>query len=176
MSGHQVVEKLVFFNPDDRKSWQEGGLWPHSTHGGFAEAAAAAHYLLRGYQVLYDFCTTNRDISGRTQLVQSTRYMHAVVGDEVSDFLCTELAAHNPRGHGEPDLFVFREDRPRDPKYHFDDQRLWFFVEVKGPGDSVRDNQRAWWSEFADRFGSERIELVRVVPQGQNPTPQTIEY
>jgi len=177
VSIHRVKEELVYFDSDDRRSWQEGGVWPHSTHGGFVEAIAAAYFIKQGYQVLSEFCTTRRKVGRPHGLLQhSTLLMHDVVGDEVDSFLCSEMAAHNSKGYGEPDLFVFREDHPNDPKIHFDDPRLWFFVEVKGPGDSVRDNQKAWWSEFADRFGSDRIRLVRVAPAGQAIEPKIIEY
>jgi len=177
MSIHRVEEELVYFDPGDRLSWQEGGVWPHSNHCGFVEAIAAAYFVKRGYHVLREFCTTKREVGRSGSLLRhSTHLMHDVVGEEVSSFLCSELVTRNRNGSGEPDLFVFREDHPNDPKIHYADPRPWFFVEVKGPGDSVRDNQKTWWSEFADRFGSDQIRLVRVAPIGEVIEPATIEY
>ena len=174
--GHSVTEEIVYFDPEDRLTWPDGGPWPQSSGGGFVEAAVAAYFTLRGYHVLQQFRTTSRTVSKRPVIRHSTELLYDVVGEEVSDFLRNELALDNPQDSGQPDLFIFREETPNDPKINYEDPRVWFFVEVKGPGDQVRDNQKAWWAALASRFGPERIRLARVVQSGDESEPAVVEY
>ena len=176
MPGYSVTEEIVHFNPDDRMSWEDGGHWPHLYHGGFVEAVVAAHFIMRGYYVLQQFRTTSQAVSKRPVIWHSTELLYDVVGQEVSDFLRNEAAMGNPEDSGQPDLFVFREESPNDPKIRYDDPRLWFFVEVKGPGDQVRANQKTWWSALASKCGSERIRLARAIPAGEETESAVIEH
>jgi hypothetical protein len=158
-----ITESSVFFTPADGALWDEA----HANRSGFVEAFVASLYVARGYHVLRDFCTTSRDVKPVGGLKwHSTQLLHDVVGETVSDFLCTDLAARNPLGYGEPDLFVFREEHPNDPKIHFPDDHPWFFVEVKGPGDKVREGQTVFWGELEDAFGHDLVRLVRVAQLG----------
>lgn len=69
------------------------------------------------------------------------------VGEELFAWACDHQS-------GQPDLFVFR------PGYD------WFFCEVKGGPDRIRDNQRNWASQFKqfqqDR-GQSHVGRVRIV-------------
>ncbi len=167
-----ITAEPFYFSQEDARRWDN----EHANRANFVEAIVAAHFVKRGYHVLRDFCTTNRDVQPVGSLKShSTQLLHDVVGEEVSHFLCSDLAADNPLGYGEPDLFVFREDRP-DPKLMYSDPRLWFFVEVKGPKDTVRDNQTAYWRALADGSGENRLILARVAPAGTTPALDHIEY
>ncbi len=171
-----VTEEVAWYDPERRLSWREGGEWPHPNHFHFHESVVAAHFIMRGYHVLRD-CGCTRDFdSGRPLSVHSTRLLHDVVGSEATEFMTGELAEATASGTGEPDLFVFREEHPNDPKYHYDDPRLWFFVEVKGPEDVVSEDQKAFWHKVAERFGSDRIRLFRTCPHGENFEPEDVEY
>lgn len=175
----EVTEEIAEYDPALRLSWQEGGSWPHSNHFHFNEAVVAAYLKLRGYHVLRDFSSTRLDPGGLVAPFE-TQLLHAVVGPEVSDFFRTELADATACGTGEPDLFVFREEHQHDPKVRYLDPRLWFFVEVKGPGDVVQPAQKAFWHEVAKRgdlgLGPDRIRLFRTVPIGALHTPGLVEY
>lgn len=174
-----VEEELAHYDPRWRLSCQEGGEWPHPNHYHFNEAVVASHFLLRGYRVLRGYSATwaepDDSLSGLW-----TRLLHAVVGPEVRNFLVTELAAKTAGGSGEPDLFVFREEYPNDPKIRYLDSRRWFFVEVKGPGDKVGDNQRAFWRALAERpdlgLGPERIRLFKTAERGKSRQLKSLEY
>jgi len=170
-----VVEEVVPYNPEQRRSWQEGGSWPHSHHFNFHEAVVAAHFTLLGYHVLWDYSSTgfgpNRPVARA-----SSRLLHEVVGPDVSAFFLGDLADATRGGSGQPDLFVFREDSSADPKVKYLDPRLWFFIEVKGPDDSVHSNQKAFWREVALRLGQDKIRLFRTVPDGTEYTPQPVQY
>jgi len=170
-----VEEELVFYDPDLRRSWQEGGDWPHLNHFNFHEAVVAAHFTLRGYHALWDYSATGTKVL-RPVARASSNLLQEVVGPEISAFFLNELSDVTNGGSGQPDLFVFREDAPGDPKVRYADPRLWFFAEVKGPGDSVRDNQRTFWREVALRVGPERIRLFRTLPLGEDCEPQVITY
>jgi len=50
-----VDQELVFYDPDLRRSWQEGGGWPLLNHFNFHETVVAARIILRGYHVLWDY-------------------------------------------------------------------------------------------------------------------------
>jgi hypothetical protein len=162
-----------YFTPEEALEWDS----EHDNRAGFVEAVVAAHYVRRGYHVLRDFCTTDREVAPKDGLKwHSTQLLHDVIGSAVSQYLCSQLASRNRLGYGEPDLFVFREAHPNDPKLHFLDPRLWFFVEIKGPRDKVRDNQLAFWSDLADGTGDNRLVLARVAPVGTRPRLETVEY
>ena len=175
----EVTQEVAYYDPHRRSSWQEGGLWPQSTHGGFAEAVVASHFVLLGYHVLTQFSSTGLGKS-RSVTEHSTALLHAVVGPTVSEFFRTGLSQATAQGSGQPDLFVFREETPNDPKIVYRDPRRWFFVEVKGPGDRVRPNQKAFWRAVAERtdlgLGPEHIRLFRTAPDGEVPDLKTLEY
>jgi hypothetical protein len=175
----RVQEELAEYDPDLRRSTQEGGSWPHPNHYHFNEAVVASYFLLRGYQVLRGFSSTRLDIKHPIASL-STRILHQVVGPDVSNFFLTELAGATGHGSGEPDLFVFREEHPEDPKIGYPDPRLWFFVEVKGPGDRVSSNQKRFWREVAKRsdlgLGPERIRLFKTAPFGKARQLNVVEY
>jgi hypothetical protein len=175
----EVEEELVHYDPERRRAWPEGGDWPHSNHFGFNEAVVASHFLLRGYHVVGDYCSTS-SVDGRRARAHYTSMVHDVVGSDVSEFLKTDLAALCPDGSGEPDLFVFREETPNDPKIAYSNPLLWFFAEVKGPGDQVRDTQTRWWRAVAERtdigLGPERIRLFRTAPAGEIPELLSYRY
>lgn len=61
---------------------------------------------------------------------------------------------------GLPDLFVWSEE-----------EKLWFFVEAKGPGDSLRPSQCSWirshWEKIGGRFA------LALVHAGEQSTPNT---
>jgi hypothetical protein len=174
--GFTVDEEIAYYDPEDRRSWDEGGTWPHSHHYHFNEAVVAAHFVLQGYHVLRDFSSTRPQLKRRPLAAHSTALLHDIVGSEASAFFQGELEAATRGGTGEPDLFVFREDHPRDPKYRFVDDRDWFFVEVKGPGDVVGDEQRRFWHLVAERLGEGRIRLFRTAPRGETFGADSIAY
>jgi hypothetical protein len=175
----QVEEEVAYYDPEQRISWPEGGAWPHANHGGFAESVVAAHFVLLGYHVLTQFSSTGLGKS-RSVTEHSTALLHAVVRPTVSEFFRTGLSQATAQGAGQPDLFVFREETPNDPKIVYRDPRRWFFVEVKGPGDRVRPNQKAFWRAVAERtdlgLGPEHIRLFRTAPDGEVPDLKTLEY
>lgn len=175
----RVGEEVAEYDPALRLSWEEGGSWPHAHHYHFHEAVVASHFILRGYHVLREYAFTRPD-ADRPIASFSTRLFHAVVGPEVSSFFLTHMASVTQQGSGQPDLFVFREEHPRDPKVRYPDPRLWFFVEVKGPGDQVKPSQKVFWREVAIRddlgLGPERIRLFRTVPRGEPYELNEVEY
>jgi hypothetical protein len=103
-----------------------------------------------------------------------------VVGKEVAEFLLDVVAPQIRSQDGLPDLFVFREDRPNDPKVRFEDPHLWFWVEVKGAGESIRNTQKRFWRLIADRpdlgLGPERLRLFRALPSGSAHNPRSWAY
>jgi hypothetical protein len=58
-----------------------------------------------------------------------------------------------------PDLLVFKRDRSD-----------WFFCDVKGPRDSMRPKQRAYFAELARRTGRQ-IRILRLLA-----SPKTLDY
>ena len=173
MGERSLEEVAVFFTPDDAAAWDSA----HANRSGFVEALVAAHYVKQGYHVLREFCTTSRDVKPKGGLKwHSTQLLHDVVGSDVSCFLQEQMAGDNPLGYGEPDLFVFREPHPNDPKINFPDTREWFFVEVKGPRDKVRDNQLVFWGQLEDAFGPNLVTLVRVAREGSRPQLERVSY
>lgn len=171
-----VWEEIAYYDPDSRLAWDEGGQWPHANHYHFNEAVVASRFVLQGYTVLRDFSSTRPHVKRRPLAAHSTALLHDVVGAEASAFFSQELEAATDGGTGEPDLFVFREDHPNDPKYRYPDEREWFFVEVKGPGDVVSEEQKHFWHLVAERLGESRIRLFRTAPVGEAVELETVEY
>ena len=175
----EVREEIVYYDEASRRSWKEGGPWPHENHFGFYEAVVAAHFTMQGYQVVRRF-TSTRPGDDRSVLGIYTKLFHAVVGDAVSAFFTHEIASMSAMAGGQPDLFVFREEHPNDPHIRYADPRLWFFVEAKGLGDAVRENQKLIWRKIAERvdigLGPDRIRLFRVVPRGKPYAARVVRY
>ena len=180
MHSFTVTESIIHYDPELRESVAYGGTWPHSNHFGFVEAATAAHYIQRGYNVLREFCTTSREVRHGGLAYHSTQLLHDIVGPEVSEYFTTEVAEVCRNGSGEPDLFMFRAFNPNDPKVSYPEGPSWFFAEVKGPRDVVRENQKLFWRRLVSRpdlgLGPDRLVLVRAVPVGASVTPATIDY
>lgn len=170
-----VLEQVVEYDPARRLSWQEGGSWPHSNHFHFHEAAAAAHFTLLGYQVLRDYGLRP---AKRATTTHATEILHSVVGPDVSAFLVSDaFSGATDDGSGLPDLFLFRAlDPEADPKIKYADACPWFFVEVKGPGDRVQDNQKVFWRAIAEKYGPQHIRLVRTTPNGTICSPEEVTY
>jgi len=176
---YTITEHLVCYDPGLQLSWAEGGTWPHKNHYGFHEAVVAAHFRLLGYEVLHDYNSTKKSAT-RPVCNFYTKLFHEIIGERISHFLRTEVRGRLNADYGQPDLFVFREERPNDPKIQYPDPLLWFFVEVKGPGESIRDTQLVYWRLIADRedlgLGPKRIRLYRALRKGTRQKPQTFEY
>lgn len=175
-----VQEEFADYSPSARVSWSDGGSWPHSNHYGFHEAVVSAHFVLLSYHVLRDFRVSSPQ-TGNPLLDHTTALAHAVVGPEITAYFVNELPELTNSGSGQPDLFVFRApDNPADLKIHYRDPRLWFFVEVKGPGDVVQPYQETFWRAIAERsdigLGPERIRLFRTAPEGTMPDLKTHPY
>lgn len=171
-----VQEEVAFYDPESRRAWDEGGTWPHSNHYHFNEAVVAAHFVLLGYQYLRAFSSTKPSVARRPLAAHSTALLHDIVGPDVSTFFTQDLAAATNAGTGEPDLFVFREEHPNDPKHRYLDDRDWFFVEVKGPGDLVSAQQKHFWRCVAEKLGQGRVRLFRTAPYGEPPVLEVIDY
>lgn len=77
--------------------------------------------------------------SGYVSLVEKyTASDHPEKRDKLRSVLTPTLAAWlQINESGQPDLFVYS---PSDGE--------WFFCEVKGPGDSIRENQHEWRKRF----------------------------
>lgn len=174
-----VATETIWFDPEARRSWQQGGDWPHASLYYFYEAVVAAHFTMLGYHAISDYVAT-RASDKRPIRHHLTSIMHHVVGVDASRFLTSEVDQIARAGAGQPDLFVFRQATPNDPRVRYSDPRQWFFVEVKGPGDRVRENQKRFWRAIAGRpdlgLGEERIRVVRPCPQGSQSVDSIIEY
>lgn len=174
-----ITEEIVYFNPKLRLSWAERGTWPHSSHYGFHEAVVAAHFRILGYEALHDYNAMKKSAK-RPVCNHYNKLFHEIIGEKISHFLRTELRQKLIKNHGQPDLFVFREDCPQDPKIRYSDSLLWFFVEVKGIGESIRDTQLEYWHAIAERedldLGPKRIRLFRALPEGTEYSTQTFDY
>jgi hypothetical protein len=175
----EVTAKAVRYDREQRRSWKDGGEWPHANLYHFYEAVAASHFTMRGYHVLRDYLAT-RTKASRPLVEDYSRIFHRVVGPEASAFFLEHMEDVAPAGVGQPDLFVFREEAPNDPGLYFPDSLLWFFVEVKGAGDSIRDNQLRFWRAVASRpdlgLGPERIRLIRVLPMDADFQSEVVAY
>ncbi len=175
----RVTTEYISFDPRLRRSWEQGGSWPHANLYYFYEAVVAAHFTLLGHHAIFDYVAT-RAADKRPVRDHFTRIMHHVVGAEASRYLTTEVDQILRAGAGQPDLFVFRQAAPQDHRVKYPDARLWFFVEVKGPGDRIRENQKRFWRAIAERpdigLGPERIRVIRPYPEGSQPDELTIEY
>jgi hypothetical protein len=178
MEQYSLTEEIVKYDRSRRLSYKEDGDWPHPNHYGFHEAVAAAHFILRGYHVLTDYSTTYPKTSRLVKRHYSTIFRE-IVGQEITDFM-QKLRRRYGVDSGQPDLFVFREETPNDPKIKFRDPRLWFFVETKGPNEGIRKTQKEYWRAIAERediaLGPHRIRLFRVVPDDYKGEPKTFYY
>jgi hypothetical protein len=176
MKPFRIKEELIFYDPDLRLSVKEGGTWPHPNHYGFCEAVVAAHFIMRGYQVLTDYSASSRRPEREVKHHFSCLFRH-VVGEKAAKYI-GELGG-DYRGSGQPDVFVFCEGRSQDPKC--DPLTKWFFAEAKGK-DKVSDSQKKFWRAIAERedigLGPQRIKLFRAVSRVESdPAPaQTFEY
>jgi hypothetical protein len=140
----KLTETIVRYNPCDRLSWNEGGVWPHKNHFGFHEAVVIAHLALRGYQCISQYSTTSPP-KGNSISDFYTGIFRNVVGSEISDFLTNSL----DNDAGQPDLFVFRPpDNPKDPKIKYQESLVWFWVEVKGAFGGRIENVRNTQKKF----------------------------
>lgn len=179
MTDYCVKPELVTYDPSIRRSWKNGGEWPNADLYYFHEAVVASHFVLRGYHVLRDYLAT-RAKGRRSLTTHYSRIFHEVVGPQASAFFMEELDKIAPGSIGQPDLFVFREKNTNDPRVRYGDPRLWFFVEVKGPGDRVGKNQRVFWREVAMRedigLGPQRVRLFRTAPHGSVINLEPVRY
>ena len=175
MEQYSLTEEIVTYDPSSRLSCKQGGDWPHPNHYGFREAVVAAHFILRGYHVLTDYSTTYPKTSRLVKQHYSAIF-HEIVGHEITDFM-QKLGKRYGVDRGQPDLFVFQEKTPNDPKIKF---RPWFFAETKGPNEGIRKTQKDYWREIAERedigLGPHRIRLIRVVPDDYKGEPKTFYY
>jgi len=173
--GFCVMEQLVEYDPVRRLSWQADGTWPHANHFHFHEAVVSAHFILLGYNALRDY---GIEKSHKSQTTHATQILHSVVGPVASEFLLSSRFSEATDGRsGLPDLFVFRALAPaNDPKVRYKDPADWFFVEVKGPGDRVGENQKKFWHAVAEELGPERIKLFKTTPKGTPCCTGEVEY
>lgn len=179
MKQYSLLTETIFFNPKDRRSWKDGGDWPHESLYYYYEAFVAAYFTMRGFHVIRDYVAT-RNQASRNLTTNYTRIFHDVVGEMASRFFTEELDKYCPAGRGQPDLFVFREEFSNDPRVKYPDPSKWFFVEVKGPRDQVSENQKRFWRAVAERtdigLGPERIRLFRVLPEGATDAEAEVWY
>lgn len=175
MEQYSLTEEIVTYDPSSRLSYKEGGDWPHPNHYGFREAVVAAHFIRRGYHVLTDYSTTYPKTSRSVKRHYSTIFRE-IVGKEITDFM-QELGRDLGVDCGQPDLFVFQEEKPNDLKINF---RPWFFGETKGPNEGIRETQKKYWRAIAEGenigLGPQRIRLFRVVPKGYKVERKTFYY
>ena len=182
---YTTTEKIVRYDPKWRLSSEDGGDWPHRNHYEFHEAVVAAHLRLQGYIALRDYTSTldysfARGSNVRPALKYISKLFHEIIGPKVSEFMKTELKQTLGGNFGQPDLFVFQAFNPTDPKILYKDPLPWFFAEVKGPDDTISDNQFKYWRLIAYRedldLGEKRIRQYRSLPGGMKYERQTIEY
>lgn len=167
MSKFTIKEEIVYYKPEWRKPWTEKGTWPHENLYGFHEAVVGNDFRLRGYKVINDYSVTNINPSGMVTL-HFTRLVHDFVGSLISQFFINDLKKVTGGDAGQPDLFVFHEDHPNDPKIMYPDDPdnlKWFFVECKGPDEAIRDTQLKFWRAIAEMndldLGPRRLKLFR---------------
>ena len=174
-----IKEQVVYYKPEWRKSWAEGGTWPHKNLYGFHEAVVATHFRLQGYEVIHDYSVTNIT-PPRLVTLHFTRLVHDFIGKAVSEFLINDLKRTIGGDGGQPDLFVFHEDTPNDPKIKYPENFLWFFVECKGPDETIRETQLKFWRMIAQRddldLGCKRMKLFRALPEGCQYEPKEYEF
>ena len=180
----EIKEEVIRYDPNERLSYDEGGEWPHLNHYGFHEAVVAAHFRRKGYIALHDYnCsydyTSEEKSSVRPIREYFTKLFHEIVKPQISEFMKTELKQTLGTDYGQPDLFVFQAFNFKDPKISYSDLP-WFFVEVKGPNETIRDTQLRYWRLIANRrdlgLGEERIRLFRAIPIGMKYEAHTFEY
>jgi hypothetical protein len=175
MEKYSLTEEIVTYDPSRRLSYKEDGDWPHPNHYGFREAVVAAHFILRGYHVLTDYSTTYPKTSRLVKRHYSAIFRE-IVGQKMADFM-QKMARKYGVDSGQPDLFVFQQETPKDPKIKY---RPWFFAEIKGPNEGIRKTQKEYWRAIAERedigLGPQRISLFRVVPKDYKVEPKTFYY
>ena len=179
----RIEEQVVYYDPERRRAWgKERGTWPHKNHYGFHEAVIAADFKLRGYQVIRDYSVTKtKPLRHVTNYF--TKLVHYFVGRRATRFFTTELKEITGGDAGQPDLFVFHEHTPTDPKIRYPEYPevlLWFFVECKGPDEPIREGQRKFWRAIAKRddidLGIKRLKLFRALPEGYKYEPKEYEF
>ncbi|PIX25722.1 MAG: hypothetical protein COZ69_02400 [Deltaproteobacteria bacterium CG_4_8_14_3_um_filter_45_9] len=178
----RIKEHIVYYDPQRRRSWNEGGTWPHKNHYGFHEAVIAADFRLRGYEVIHDYSMTKtKPLRNVTNYF--TKLVHGFVSRRATRFFTTELKEITGSDDGQPDLFVFHQDTPNDPKIRYPEypeNLLWFFVECKGPDEAIRETQRKFWRAIAERdnidLGIKRLNLFRALPEGYKYEPKEYEF
>ena len=180
--GFKIKEQVVYYKREWRKSWADEGTWPHLNLYGFHEAAVAAHFKLQGWEVIHDYSVTNI-APPRLVTLHFTKLVHDFVGRPISDFFINDLKKMIGGDSGQPDLFVFHEPTPNDPKINYPgypEDLLWFFVECKGPDEPIRETQLNFWKLIADRddldLGPKRIKLFRALPCGTNYEPKEYDF
>ncbi len=180
--GFKIKEQIVYYKEEWRRSWADGGTWKHSNRYGFHEAVVAAHFRLRGWEVVRDFSVTN--MTPQKQVTRNfTKLVHDFVGKPISDFFINELKK-TAGDSGQPDLFVFHEATPNDPKIKYPgypEDLLWFFVECKGLDEPIRETQLNFWRLIAQKdddldLGSKRIRLFRALPCKTSYEPKEYDY
>jgi hypothetical protein len=70
---------------------------------------------------------------------------------QVAEFLADWFGDHYQALPGTPDLLIWR----LKPK-------MWFFAEIKGPRDSLRNSQINWITEFKDKI-SDNVFILKVI-------------
>lgn len=104
---------------------------------------------------------TIKDENRKKAVLASTRQEHErlptleqVIGSEEAIYNLYDAVVHDDDGYpkcriadGTPDLFLWHPNI---------DLHLWFFAEIKGPGDSLRKTQAVWlqehWEKIEGRF------------------------
>ena len=177
-----IKEQIIYYQPEWRKPWTEKGSWPHENLYGFHEAVVGNDFRLRGYGVIHDYSVTNI-VPPRMVTLHFTRLVHDFVGKSVSDFFINDIKRIIGGDAGQPDLFVFHEDHPNDPKIKYPDDPdnlRWYFVECKGPDEAIRDTQLKFWRAIAERddldLGSKRLKLFRALPVSEGCQYEPNEY
>ena len=72
---------------------------------------------------------------------------------QVAEFLSDWYGDHYQAPRGTPDLLIWR----LKPK-------MWFFVEVKGPSDSLRNSQINWITEFKNKV-SDNVFILKIAQE-----------
>jgi hypothetical protein len=149
MEQYSLTEEIVAYDRSRRLSYKEDGDWPHPNHYGFREAIVAAHFILRGYHVLTDYSTIYPKTSRLVKRHYSAIFQE-IIGQKIIDFM-QKLGKRYGVDRGQPDLFVFHEETPKDPKIIFRDPLPWYFV-ILCLGISLR--QKGLTREFARHRGN----------------------
>ena len=147
------------FHPDQRRRFREGSLIEHWT-ARYPELFDEddVRILKTEHQRQYHFF----EWLSAVLLFEATGYISLVEGytatthpKKLSTFreIVGEAVFHwaMENQSGQPDLFVYR---PRS-----DD---WFFCEVKGGPDRIRDNQEKWIEDFFAARGQRRVRVIHL--------------